>query len=1121
MKCPTPTQLRQFLDGIDQQDFGPLGEHIRQCEKCLAALESIDETDFQELVKIVDADLPQFTEEPACQSLANRILESNLITHRRSENTTHSVSEDFFLVPAGAPGQVLGGYRLSEKIGQGGMGVVWRATQLSTSREVALKILSPFGGDEATLKARFEREIELAAGLEHINIASVYEGGESDSRVFYAMQLVDGLQLDRFVDAEQPNLRQIVSLLIPICRGMEYAHGKGVIHRDLKPQNILIDQRGQPFVTDFGLARNLLDGEDLTLTGQVLGTPSYMAPEQIVDPRRVSTAADIYSIGAIMYRMLTGKVPFRGKGTIDTLKQVADAAPTRPSAINSDVDEDLETICLKCLEKGPADRFQSTSHLLDELIRWENGEPILSRPVAWPSRIIKWSKRKPIAAATVAAFLGLSLLSVSLITWKWLDADEQRSIAEANAIFLAAEEAKKSENLYAAHMKVAQEAWESGLPDRARELLDRQRPVDGKPDLRTFEWYYLNSLSRTAQSTPTIELKDKVTAVAAHPVNDQVAISGDNLKIQIWDTKLSKMLSELPGHRGSVSRLIYSPDGKTLVSNDRSSFRVWQHGKGGFELKFESESRQAGLAQIAPDGSCLAFAEQNDVVLLNLESLKQTRLKGHEKWVTDVCFFGDGKALLSSSEDGTVRKWLCDSAFTGQALLSKPSPIRSIEISDDDSTLAFCHGNRLSTLRIQDDDADENELSIFTQTPIRLASLNNDRTFAAILEDEVLFWDFATGQFTGRILTNSPNDHQFCVAETGTHFVMSRSDSSVIVIESDTLETLKVLRGHSNTIYDVSLFPDGSVISGSRDNTVKIWKDLKSDSLLKCRRNTNRLWSLSFSMDSQQLAVAYVDALVVLWDLESGEKQHEISEHQSSVQFVKHSPDKRLLVSAGDDKVIRIWDVKQNKSAGQLVGHKETINSLSFSPDGNKLVSCGNGGQVFVWDMATRKPTAKYESREKKDFWAVTFSADSHSVIFGGRDRAISIWDFETDETPEIVRPLGEDITSLQFSPIGNLFSATSADGKVVVFDFETHSLLHQFTAHSGDAMFAAFSPDGATLASGGREGKVQFWNLKTGEPTISFDADGQHIHCLQFSPDGQRIAAACWDGTARVWTID
>jgi serine/threonine protein kinase/tetratricopeptide (TPR) repeat protein len=302
-----------------------------------------------------------------------------------------------------------GDYELLEVIGRGGQGVVYRARQKSLNRAVALKVIGlGHWATEAHLK-RFRREAEAAASLDHPGIVPIYEVGERDASCYFSMKLVEGGELDEVAKHEPMPIRRAVELIAKVARTVHFAHEHGILHRDIKPGNILIDQKGEPHLTDFGLARLVETESTVTRTMEVLGTPSYMAPEQAVGNNElVSGVTDVYGLGAVLYQLLTGQPPFAGGTTYETIKLLLDTEPRQPRALNPKIDRDLSTICLKCLERDPNRRYSSALALAEDLERWLKHEPILARRTGIFARGRKWIRRNPSSALLAASLVALA-----------------------------------------------------------------------------------------------------------------------------------------------------------------------------------------------------------------------------------------------------------------------------------------------------------------------------------------------------------------------------------------------------------------------------------------------------------------------------------------------------------------------------------------------------------------------------------------------------------------------------------------------------------------------------------------------------------------------------------------
>jgi len=966
-------------------------------------------------------------------------------------------------VPIGSTARRLGRFQLLEQIGGGTYGAVWKARDTEIDRLVALKVPHLVQGDTEK-RQRFLREARAAGRLKHPNIVRLHEIGEVEGTVFIVSAYIDGHTLAQWRRDREPTPREATEVCAKLAEAIQHAHDAGVIHRDLKPSNVMIDKNGRPLITDFGLAKIDADDRSLTVEGQIVGTPAYMAPEQASGhSRHADVRSDVYALGVIYYHLLTGETPFHGD-VHRILEQVLYKDPPSPRQVGTMVTRDQEVVCLKCLEKSPEKRYPTAAAVGDDLHRILRGEPIRARPIGRTVRTIRWCRRYPAKAATVSLLLFVSITAP-------LVAINQAALRTQ----LDTQEKETRRLLYMADMNLAQHAWENHDILRVTQLLARYYPVAaGSEDLRRFEWYYLWSLCNGQQKTLHGH-SDRVLAVAYSPDGDTLISGGQDHTVRLWDVATGQQQAVLKGHGDAVEGVCFAPDGKTFATCSGDTVKIWDTEARRVKMVLSGHRDWVVQVSYSPDGRTLATASRDgSVKLWNVASGQEVAtLSGHAGRVHAVAFSPTGKTLASGGSDGIVRLW----GWSGgnlQATLSKHTDaIYSVAFSADGHLLASGSQDRSIILWDAKSGGYLRTLSGHRDSVVSVAFSADGKTLASASRDEsVILWDIATGKMDRRYVGHTHDLRCVAFSPSQRQIATASNDRTIKLWDLSHRRERVVRHGHTDTAWQVAFSPDGTIVAtSSADHSIKLWNVEAAREMATLTGHRDEVNTIAFSPDGKTLASGSDDGTVRLWDVAAGKQRATVYEHAGDVNSVTFSPDGRLLASGSRDRTVNVFDLTAGKMRVTLRHYEQAVTSVSFSPDGTMLATASRDGIAVLWDVASWRKRARLIGH-RDTVVAVAFSPDSQTLATASRDTTIKLWNVATAR------------------------------------------LLITLEGHANAVRCLAFFPDGETLVSGSNDGTIKLWDVATGEQRATLQGEhAAYIQSVAIAPNGKALASCDSDG--------
>jgi WD40 repeat protein len=968
------------------------------------------------------------------------------------------------------------------------MGVVYKAYDRQLRRVVALKVLLAAEHAAEEEIGRFLTEASSAGQLQHPNIVPIHELKVHEGRHYYTMDFIDGQPLDVLIRDGSLNARQSLELVEKVARALHHSHQRGIIHRDIKPANIIVEDSGEPKVTDFGLAKVMTAGGSgsggLTRSGTAIGTPHYEAPEQASGRgSEVDARTDVYSLGCVLYEMLAGAPPFVHENPIEILRMHIDADPVPPRKMGAKICEDIETIVLKCLEKEPGRRYQSAGELADDIGRFLNGEPITARRASLAYIIRKkLSRHRTIACVTATGMLLLVLATAFYVADlqrknRIIEAERDKAVAATEAENRLRRLAELESYRYA--ISEADRLLATGLNGEARRLLDSlPEPLRGwehayllrraetgsnrklldtliagearcivlSPDGERLAVgcvdgvILLGDVAAGAEGLRRIASGSGVNAAVFSPDGQRLATGHANGQIGIWETSSGRAVARLTGHASGVTALAHSRSAALLAScSADDTVRLWDTAaEGGPRATAELPcSREPVALAFGPDGGRLAWRCRDGTLSVLSVAKQVVEFSGRDEGgeARSLCFSGDGQRLLTWGRGDWVGLRTADAGQEVLRLGGHAGGVVALATPPEGSTAVTCDAN--GTVRE---------------------------------------WDLRTGQ-TLRIVrgTGAVIPTLTAMSADGGKLAHSNASRELSVWAAGCATVAATFQAHPGGTETLAMHPDGNIFATcSRTGAVCVWEYRNEDQAPVKLAATNvgrSAGSLAFVRDGRFLAITDRNGKLAFWDWR-GDEPRDLLPGGEAEQVTELSPGGKLLAVGSSDGVIVLHRTDDCKVVRTIRTGLSRILCIAFSPGSDLLAASDGDSVVQIWDC--RKGT-KVAQRDD----------------------------------------VAGSVAKMAFRPDGKLLAMTTTGGMLKLWQLDNGHIVDR----GGENISAfLFTPDGQRLISGNSGGSLAIWNAETGSKLIEIAAHRQNITALVIDTAGRRLSSSSSDGTVKTW---
>jgi eukaryotic-like serine/threonine-protein kinase len=991
-------------------------------------------------------------------------------------------------------GQRIGPYRLLREIGRGGMATVYLATRddAEYQQQVAIKLIWP-SADSAEVLRRFRQERQILANLNHPNIARLLDGGTTEQGWPYlVMEYIAGVPITRYCNEQRLSVNTRLRLFQTVCAAVAHAHRNLVVHRDLKPSNILITVDGTVKLLDFGIAKVLAPetaGEARTRTGWQLLTPEYASPEQVRE-ETITTASDVYSLGVLLYELLTGQRPheLQGRPLHEIIRALTEEDAPLPSRrltpteaanfaeasaekLRRRLRGDLDNVILRALSKQAPPRYRTIEQLSEDLRRHLDGEPVQARPATFAYRTSKYVKRHKSKTAV------LLLLCAGLVfaLWQWQTTRVRERL--------------QRRQLYAAQMRQAGLEIEEGNYVRARQLVENWLPTSSAEELRGFEWYYLWRIVHP--EIRSLAYANIISGLALPTDGSLLVVGSYDGKIRVWQTATGREITTFGDHQKPIRAIAVSPNGRQVLSSDAVGVvKLWDLHTTRELLAVRHGTGRVFTVAFTPDGSKFITGSEDHTAKLweTATGRELVTFTGHTFWVQSLGITPDGQTLITGGIDAAIKFW---DVRTGKQRLS-------IEVRAG-------NGSTIAT----------------TVDGVPSLAISPDGRFlaAGTLSGAVQIRRVADGKLL-RILPGH-EDYVYPVAfSPDSKLVTSGAADQIRLWEVETGQLLAQFHGHADGIAGLCFSPDGRLlISSGTDQRVKFWRIedlLTKSSFTTCAKC--RVHSLSFTPDGERLAVGNYDSLLQLWDWRTGRRLNQVSLGGGSrFQELAFSRSGQHLAAIKDHPTAWLLSVPELQPVQRLQGPPGNTLAVAFAPDEQTIATGGEDSLIRLWDTASGREMRVL--RGHNDYIeSVDFSPDGRRLASGSFDRTIKLWDVLTGAEQQTLTGHNGQVYVVRFSPRGDRLLSGGADRSVKLWDVATGRNLFTRDEHAGTILAAAFAPDGRRFTTASYDKTVRIWDAASGELLLVLKGHRNQVEAVAFSPDGQTLASGSHDHTVRLW---